>query len=322
MDVLDIKDRRIIRALDMDARLPVNQLAKKVGLSRESTEYRIQRLKKRGIISGSHTVFDADVVGYRSFRVLLRLNNLSNEQKDRLVRYFVAHLRTWWVASVGGKWDIILNFFAKDATEFNHLLEEMVSRYGTLLQAYEVLVYIDIHDHSRKYILPDKTPQKTFYHPMRFDARVKIDHKDLKIIQSLIKDAQASYSAIAETIGLTRNAVKRRILALQKSRVILGYRLAFHPSAYGRSSYLLLLAINNLRKERERELMAFAEQHPDIIFVVKHIGKYRITCECECEDELKFHALLVEIRDRFKDILTDFEYFPIFYDHKITYFPG
>ena len=41
---LDLKDRKILRELDMNARIPMNELAKKVGLSRQVVQYRIQRM--------------------------------------------------------------------------------------------------------------------------------------------------------------------------------------------------------------------------------------------------------------------------------------
>src|SRR3989338_5135654 len=247
------KDRSIIQQLDMHARLPINEIAKNVQCSREIVEYRIQRLHKLGIISGAHTIFDLDLIGYRSFRLLLRL---FKEKKDQI-------------------------------------------------------------QHSK---LNSKSSSQ-FYHPMQYNPHLSLDTTDLHILTQLANNAQHSYTQIAEEVGLTRNAIKARIHSLEKNGLILGYRLSFHPSKFGRSSYLLLLNINNLKQERERELITFAKFNSIIFFVVKHIGKYRITFECEVENEYHFHELLSEIRDRFNDIIIDFDFFPIFYDHKINYFP-
>ena len=335
MNQIDQKDRRILHQLDMHARLPINEIAKNVQCSREIVEYRIQRLHKLGIISGAHTVFDLDLIGYRSFRLLLRLFKLNKEEKERFLNYLIFHHHTWWVASIGGRWDIIINFLAKDAAQFNHIFEELVTRYGQYIQEYEILTYINIHDYPRKYILLSKSEKKEkiqhsklnsksssqFHHSMQYNPHLSLDTTDLHIMTQLANNAQHSYTQIAQEVGLTRNAIKGRIHSLEKNGLILGYRLSFHPSKFGRSSYLLLLNINNLKQERERELITFAKFNSSIIFVVKHIGKYRITFECEVENEYHFHELLSEIRDRFNDIIIDFDFFPIFYDHKINYFP-
>jgi Lrp/AsnC family transcriptional regulator, leucine-responsive regulatory protein len=321
MKKIDKKDRKIIRQLDMNARMPINELAKKVQISREVAEYRVKRLTKLGIIAGAHTVFNVDVLGYRSYRLLLRLFNLKQEEKNKLITYFKENSNSWWVASVGGRWDIIMNFVAKDQAEFNDIFDEIVAKFGQYLQDYEVLTYINIHDYSRKYILETKIEEKVFFHPMRYREGVKIDDKDTKIMSLIAKNAQLSFTDIGKKTNLTRNAVKYRIQNLEKLELILGYRLAYHPSKLGYNSYLLLLNINNLKKDRAKTLLEYAKNNPNIIFVVKHIGKYRITLECELENEKKFHELLVDIRDKFNDIITDFDFFPIFYDHKINYFP-
>lgn len=317
----DKKDRKIISELDMNARMPINQLAKKIQLSREVTEYRIKRLTKLEVIAGSHTVFNVDVIGYRSFRMLLRLYNLKQKEKNELIKHFENHPNTWWVASIGGRWDLIMNFIAKDQAEFNDIFEEIVSQYGEFLQDYEILTYIDIHDYPRRYILESKKSDQVFYHPMRFKEDVKIDNTDYAIMGLIADDAQMSYTEIGKKVNLTRNAVKHRLKYLEDSEIVLGYRLMFHPYALGYSSYLLLLNINNLKKDRENALQQFAKQNPHIMWVVKHLGKYRITFECEVENEKAFHQLLSEIRDLFNDIIIDFDFFPIFYNHKINYFP-
>jgi len=321
MKNIDKKDRKIIRQLDMNARMPINELAKKVQVSREVVGYRVKRLTKLGIISGAHTVFNVDVIGYRSFRLLLRLFNLKKEEKENLIDYFKEHPNIWWVASIGGRWDIILNFVAKDQAEFNDIFDDLVAKLGQYLQDYEVLTYINIHDYPRKYILETKSEENVFFHPMRFKEDVRVDDKDIKIMSIIADNAQLSFTDIGSKTNLTRNAVKYRIQNLEKSQLILGYRLAYHPSKLGYNSYLLLLNINNLKKDREKELLGYARINPNIIFAVKHIGKYRITFECEVENEKEFHKLLADIRDKFNDILTDFDFFPIFYDHKINYYP-
>jgi len=322
MDKIDKKDRKILCNLDMCARMPINELAKKVQLKREVVEYRIKRLTKLGIISGAHTVFDVDLIGYRSFRLLLRLFNLKPPEKKELMDYFVNHHNTWWVASIGGRWDVILNFVAKDSSEFNSIFEDIIAKYGQYLQDYELLIYIDIHDFSRRYILPEsKVKEAVLYHPMRFNPSQAIDKTDINIMSILSSNAQSSYTQIGAKVNLTRNAVKQRIKNLESQGLILGYRLSYHPSKLGYNSYLLLLNINNLKKDREQKLFEYALANPNIIFVVKHIGKYRISFECEIEDEKKFHALLADIRDKFNDIIIDFDFFPIFFDYKINYFP-
>ena len=55
MEELDLKDKKILFALDFDARMSLTQLGKKVGVSKQVAKYRIENLAKRGIIKGFYT---------------------------------------------------------------------------------------------------------------------------------------------------------------------------------------------------------------------------------------------------------------------------
>ena len=53
---LDLKDKKILRILSDNSRTPLTQIAKQVGLSRDSVEYRIKNYEKSGLIEGYRTL--------------------------------------------------------------------------------------------------------------------------------------------------------------------------------------------------------------------------------------------------------------------------
>lgn len=61
---LDEKDRLIVKLLSEDARMPVSDLAKRVGLSGPSTGERIRRLENNGVISRFTVELDLKVLGF------------------------------------------------------------------------------------------------------------------------------------------------------------------------------------------------------------------------------------------------------------------
>ena len=73
--------------------------------------------------------------------------------------------------------------------------------------------------------------------------------------------------------------------------------------------------------KREKELYNYLKTIPNITFLVKHIGRWRIGMEIETKDEQEFQEIFVDIRGKFSDIINDFESFPLFKDHAINYFP-
>ena len=88
MTKIDLKDRKIISALDMNARMPLTELAKKVGLSRQVVEYRIKRMKEEGVILGAKAVFDSAAVNYKWYRTAFRMLNVKKEDKLSFIDLF------------------------------------------------------------------------------------------------------------------------------------------------------------------------------------------------------------------------------------------
>ncbi|MFH0884699.1 MAG: Lrp/AsnC family transcriptional regulator [Candidatus Micrarchaeota archaeon] len=321
-----IKDRRILSLLDMNARMPMGELAKKAGVSRQVAAYRVERMRKEGVILGAITIFDSVVVGFNWFRVVIRLKGAGSAQKRELIEYFTNHPNTLWVADIGGNWDVIVNIVTRDNFEFNGLFEDFLAKYGKFVKAYEALVYISVRDKAREYILGGEAIGKTgryteFNHRMRFNPDLRLDQVDREIIRMISQDVFCSIWQIAARIGVSDKTVKARISRMEKNGLILGYRLLVHPSALGYESYMTLLQMNYLQGEREDELNNFLRSSPNVIHIVKHLGRWRMGIEGEFKDRMEFQDFLIRLRDRFGDIITDFETFPIFRDYMINYFP-
>ncbi len=319
---IDLKDKRILSELDMDARMPMTELAKKVGLSRQVVEYRIKRLKRENVIFGSKAIFDSVVTGFKWYRVAFRLLNVKKEEKDELIKYLKEHKHMCWLGEVGGNWDLVMNFICKDNFQFNNIFEELITKYGKYIRDYEILIYINLHDLERGYIIKkEKQARKEFYHEMKINPSIKLDDLDNNIIMELSKNADITNLELAQKLNVTGNTIKNRINEMKKNKLLLGFRLFINPTVFGYKSHMLFLEITRLDLEKEKQLYAYLKTLPNITFIVKHIGKWRIGMEIETKDEQEFQDIFVDIRGRFSDIITDFESFPLFRDHTINYFP-
>jgi len=318
---IDLKDKKILSSLDLNARMPLSELARKVGLSRQVVEYRIKRLQEEKVILGIKAVFDSGVVGYIWYRVLFRLLNVSKIKKEEIIEYLENHPHTFWLGEVGEDWDIVVNFVCKDNFQFNQIFEEIVSKYGNFLLDYEVLIYLGVHDLERSYLLDKKEPKKYFFHEMKTDPKVRIDALDREIIKELSQDAWISNLQLGLELKVSANTIKNRIQEMQKNKLLLGFRLFVNPATLGYQSFMLFLEINRLDLQKEKMLFAYFKSIPNITFAVKHIGKWRIGLEIETKSVQEFQDIFIEIRGRFAEIITDFDSFPLFKDYKINYFP-
>jgi DNA-binding Lrp family transcriptional regulator len=322
MPKIDLKDRRILAELDMNARMPITQLAKKVSLSRQVVEYRLQRMFKEKIVYGAIGIFDTVVVGQNWYRIAFRLLNVEKEDKDSFIAYLKEHKHVLWLGETGGNWDLVMNFICKDNFEFNEIFEQIIADHGAKILDYEVLIYINVYDLQRQYILPEcKDERKVLFHEMKYNTAVQMDALDKKIALALTKDAFMTNVGLGKALGVSANTIKNRIDAMKKNKLLLGFRLMINPGVFGYKSNMLFLEINRLDLQREKELYAYLKTIPNISFLVKHMGRWRIGMEIETQTSEEFQEIFVLIRGKFNDIITDFETFPIFMDHALNYFP-
>ena len=73
-ELIDERDRKILRELEEDARQTDSAIAKKIHLSKQVTNYRIQKLMESGIISNFYTVVNVGNLGLSTYYVFLQLD--------------------------------------------------------------------------------------------------------------------------------------------------------------------------------------------------------------------------------------------------------
>ena len=76
---IDDLDRRLIEALQQDARASLKMLAERVGLSSPSVSDRLHRLEARGIVRGFGIEIDPAALGY-GLQALVRIRPLPGKQ--------------------------------------------------------------------------------------------------------------------------------------------------------------------------------------------------------------------------------------------------
>jgi Lrp/AsnC family transcriptional regulator, leucine-responsive regulatory protein len=76
---IDDLDRRLIEALQQDARASLKTLAERVGLSSPSVSDRLHRLEARGIVRGFGVEIDPAALGY-GLQALVRIRPLPGKQ--------------------------------------------------------------------------------------------------------------------------------------------------------------------------------------------------------------------------------------------------
>lgn len=114
-----------------------------------------------------------------------------------------------------------------------------------------------------------------------------IDAIDNKIIQLLLDDGRMSYSDIAQSVGMTRTAVKNRIDELKDKGIIAGYKVILNPQKFPK----MMAFIMNVETQSEffEEAKKKLEESTETITIVQTTGNCHllIVCYVSCVEEMR-----------------------------------
>lgn len=82
--------------------------------------------------------------------------------------------------------------------------------------------------------------------------------------------------------------------------------------------YLKLKIVEDKRRE---EFLEFCKAHPRIYYITNTIGSYNIMWDIHVNNIEEYRETLLDIKDKFSDIIRDYESIIVFEEYKISYLP-
>jgi Lrp/AsnC family leucine-responsive transcriptional regulator len=129
MSKLDEIDLKIVRALQMDGRMPVQELAEKVGLSASPCARRVRLLEKAGIIKGYAAIIDASKVGLPiSVFASIKLERQREEELDRFARAVSRWPEVVDCFLMTGQRDYLMRIVVSDLEAYERFLKEKLTK--------------------------------------------------------------------------------------------------------------------------------------------------------------------------------------------------
>ena len=150
----------------------------------------------------------------------------------------------------------------------------------------------------------------------------KLDQYDLKIIELLSKNARMSIIEIADKSNFTSKTVINKIKKFEKEKIIVGYRTEFNLEKLELKYYKIHINTFNTTPEKIKQFRIYIQQNPNIIYQDEVLGGYDIEIEVQIENEDKLRELIEEIREKFSDIIKDYEILHYFKEHRLRFFPS
>ncbi|NQZ84459.1 MAG: Lrp/AsnC family transcriptional regulator [Nanoarchaeales archaeon] len=322
---MDKIDKKILNILSQNCRIPDNDIAKSLNLSKDTIKYRINNLKNQNIYTQALLFFDTRVLGYINYQILIQLkSNITN--KEEIIEKIKKHDKILWANTFIGKYELQLIVQIKSPHELNKIKDELfelcnheVQSYSTLTRIYElefnsINPEIDIDTKIEKksnYSFSKELTNKSYPNLEEY-KEYKISKTEIEILNILSDNPQESLITIADKLNIDRRTVKDKILNLIENKVITHFGINIDTTKFDYITYTLMIKLktqsphNALQKpfqelnnifyaavfEGEYNLLIYLnakspkELNDTINHIKKEIGEYIISTELSIMGEV------------------------------------
>ncbi|MCX6741527.1 MAG: winged helix-turn-helix transcriptional regulator [Candidatus Parcubacteria bacterium] len=300
-------DNIILKNIAYNSRILEKVLAKKCNLSKDSIRYRIHRLETSGIITGYSNFIDYKILGYKSFKLYIKLN-ATIEQKQELIKFLKSQPQVFSIFESHGNWDLGLAIFAKSNIAYYQLENELLFKFGNIINNKNFCIMLDAIIINGNLIYKDnETQQFSFW--KEITPPLEIDEKDKLILNILNKNSRENLVNLSQKVKLSIDSVSKRIKKLKEDKIITFYSTKIDYNALGFEKYKLFLYAQNYSDEAEEKLIRFFKGIKNTINIIRIIGPWKLEIEFLIEKHQEFEEILSELQKNFSKNIQRLEYF-------------
>jgi DNA-binding Lrp family transcriptional regulator len=295
--MLDELDRDILTLLDRNSRSSSIELARNLKRSRQTIEYRIKRLEDRGIITGYTCSFNPTSVGYRLYKVYLRLRNVPGE-KERLRAELFRLGTVYWIGETSGTWDLLFGIFYRDEREILSITDRLMRGFRQLIVAHSGHLVVGILQYPKMYLTGEIHPHREYAGTVRYTT---LDELDVAIIAKLIADARLSFNALGEALGVSSLLVQRRMKRMEQSGTLFQYRIGLNLRLLGLELYKAIITTDFYSEEEHQRFVEFISLRKEIQFFVRNV--FVIELELIVPHYDAYETIIDDIRREFPKLI-------------------
>jgi DNA-binding Lrp family transcriptional regulator len=294
---LDLKDRKILAELDSNARQSNSEIAKKVGLNKNTVNYKIKRMTEEGVIEGYYSVIDSSRLGYFSMRVYLKFFRSSKKDEEEMIKWLMENKSVGVVGKFETNYDLVFMAWVKDIYQFRELWLEFKRKFRKHFWKEKVHIFSRVLHFKRKYILNSKKENFDKVEIIGGEKIEKFDELDIEILNILAKNARIPLVEISDKLKTPVRTIAFRIKELEKKQIIQGYRVNLNLEKIGYEYYKLNFILDDCSKSQELE--SFCKGNEKIIFIDETLEELDFEIDVEVKNKKELVDLIEKIKEKF-----------------------
>jgi DNA-binding Lrp family transcriptional regulator len=140
---IDDLDYKLLNEIAVNARIPLIELAEKLGCSSQVVNYRLKNLMKSGVIQAFRVGIDISKLGLKHFKVDIHLKEHS--QRKYIMSYIKSNPYLVFISTSAGVSDLELEFHLESSDKVDQIMEEISTKFPGIIRNYDYFMVSKIH---------------------------------------------------------------------------------------------------------------------------------------------------------------------------------
>lgn len=295
--MIDKIDQKILLELLKNSRISISLLSKKLKISRDVANYRINKMIENQIIRNFITEIDLEKLGFCSAFFCL---NIKPEIEKEFIEYIESLDFTSWSGTLSGFWSIGMAIYGKNLNEVEKNFQTIFEKYHKYIINHRFEFYKSNHFFYEKYFEGNTEILKTK------ETKYILDKYDKIILNLLSKNSKISSVEISKKVPLTAVAIANRIKTLEKNNYILKYSIYINVFKLELFQYYFFMKNNNLSDRKK--IYQFLITHKKVCSYLDYIGDPFIEFGIFVKNPYEVREIIQELRQNFpqSDIIDFF----------------
>lgn len=314
---LDVLDRRILQEMDINSRIRLKELGRKVRASKERSQYRIKRLINKGYIESFHTILNVNKLGYYCFMVYLKLHGTVPENERSIIRWIKSKKYFTNLRVVEGPYDMVFMAQVKSPEIMERMLAELRDNFGDFILEKSIHLIVRTYKANRRFLLPGKRVRVAFSQAKT--EKIETDKIDRNIIKMLSDNSRLKLTKIGSSLGIDPKVAAYRIRNMEKEGIIKGYTVKIKHDLLGLNLFQVNISLKKM--EMLPVMVSFFESTGDSCMAYKLLGKYDLLVEIYEKSTEDLRKILRKFKKKFLGRYNYFDVFTVFEEHTISWSP-
>ncbi len=314
---LDLLDRRIMHELDLNARASASQLARHLRRSKETINFRLNRLLREGFLKGFYTVFSTSALGWFYAKAYLKFKDTTPQKEKEIFEYLAGMERVAYLSSVEGEYDCLLLFMVKSMAQADSSLSQFMKRYGEFIQEKDICIFLSTHRLNQKFLLEGKE-SRDWHYPYGL-GNYALDAADSKLLRAISSDARLPLIQLAKKCGLPLGVAKYRLKKLEKGGIILAYVSSPNFEKLGLQFFQVNITLRD--PSIRRQVVSYFDSTTKCLFAIEMLGKYDVLAELHVQGGEELRRIVDGFREKFVGRYTDYDVSTITKEYVVVWGP-